>query len=247
MNPGPRLAYNIRVRLDVIHKKSPGDMAEVNDRAVQMSLMLLPAPGEGTGLQDYLSGLNAVMAGCARALTDGGRLALIVPVAIRRLDPSAPALITGMILGKGLSMRGEIIWNRGSSVMPASWGGWVSPSNPAIWEIHEHILVFSKGSPRLEPRIPGSKPDISSADFLAWSRSIWEVPDDGTPLPHEIPKRLIKMFTYPGDIILDPFTGTGTIAAVASTLGRHYIGYEEDPAAHERASEKLKGMSKGLF
>ncbi len=222
-------------------------MAEVDDGAIQMVLAPLPPPGEGIGLQDYLSDLNRVVAGCIRALADGGRLALIVPVSVRRLDPSAPALITGMILGKGLSVRGEIIWNKGTPAISSSWGGWVSPSNPAIWEIHENILIFSKGSPRLEPRIPGSRPDISSAEFLEWSKSVWEVPDDGTPLANEIPKRLIKMFTYPGDIILDPFAGSGTVAAVVSALGRHYIGYEEDPVAYERASEKLKGIHKGLF
>jgi len=247
MNPAPGKAYNIRVRLDVIHQKNPVNMAEVDDGAVQMVVSLLPSPGEGQGLQDYLSGVNGVMAGCIRALAGGGRLALVVPIALRKIDCSAPALVTGMILGKGLSMRGEIIWNRGTSVLPSSWGGWVSPSNPTLWDIHEHILVFSKGSWRLEPRIPGSRPDISSGEFLEWSRSVWDIPDDGTPLPGEIPRRLIKIYTYPGDIILDPFTGTGTIAAVASALGRHYIGYEEDKEACREAMEKMKGVREGLF
>lgn len=247
MNPAHGKAYNIRVRLDVIHQKNPVNMAEVDDGAVQMVVALLPSPVESQGLPDYLSGLDRIIAGCIRALADGGRLAIITNLAIRKLDPSAPTLVTGMILGKGLSMRGEIIWNRGASVLPSSWGGWVSPSNPALWDVHEHILVFSKGSWRLEPRIPGSRPDISSVEFLEWSRSVWEILDDGTPLPYEIPRRLIKIYTYPGDIILDPFTRTGTVAAVASALGRHYIGYEENEEAYKEATEKMKGVSGGLF
>ncbi|MGC8893510.1 MAG: DNA-methyltransferase [candidate division WOR-3 bacterium] len=235
------------MRVDVIYRKSPAEMSEVEEGTIQMVLALLPSPEKGQNLQNYLSGLDAVMVSCTRALTKGGRLAIIIPTTIRRLEPSSPALMTGMILGKGLSMRGEIIWNKGTGAMPSSWGGWVSPSNPALWDIHEHILVFSKDSLRLEPRIPGSRPDISSVEFLEWSRSVWGVPYDGTSLPREIPKRLIKLYTYPGDIILDPFAGTGTIAAVASALDRHYIGYENDPEAYKRASGKLRGIQKGLF
>ena len=231
----------------MIHRKDPANMAEVDDGAIQMVLALLPLPGKDEGLTEYLSKLNRVMAECARALTDGGRMALIVPIALRRIDCSLPAMITSAILGRGLSMRGEIIWNKGASVLPSSWGGWVSPSNPALWDIHEHILLFSKGSWRLEPRIPGSRPDISSGEFLEWSRSVWDIPDDGTSLPHEIPRRLIKIYTYPGDIILDPFAGTGTVAAVASALGRHYIGYEENEEACRKAVARIRRMNKGLF
>lgn len=236
------MAYNISVRLDVIHQKSPANMDEVEDGSIQMVLTLLPAPRKDEGLPDYLSRLNGVFAECTRALTSGGRLAIIVPVALRKLDYSSPAAITSAIMEMGLSMRGEIIWNRGASLIPSSWGGWVSPSNPTLWDIHEHILLFSKGSRRLEPRIPGSRPDISSVEFIEWSKSVWDV-----PMPHEITRRLIKIYTYPGDIILDPFTGTGTVAAVASALGRHYIGYEEDEEACHKARAMVRVMNKGLF
>lgn len=243
----PPRAYNMQVRLDVIYHKSPKDMSEPNPGSVQMAVVFLPKPKGDLGLSDYLSGLGPVVAGCVRALARGGRMAVLVPVSVRRLDHSAPALITGMIMAKGLMLGWEIIWNKGAGATPGSWGGWMSPSNPSFLDVHEHILVFWKGSPRLEPRITGSRPDMSSSEFIEWVRTVWDVPDDGSGLPHEIPKRLIKIYTYPGDIILDPFAGSGTIAAVAKALGRHYIGYEEDPEAYEIASEKLRGLQKGLF
>jgi site-specific DNA-methyltransferase (adenine-specific) len=130
-------------------------------------------------------------------------------------------------------MRGEVIWNKASSGSPSTaWGSWLSAKNPILRDIHEYILVFSKG---LFSRgsINGSKSTISKEEFLEYTKSVWTFSAEsarrvGHPAPFsvELPSRAIKLYTFEGDVVLDPFMGSGQTAIAAIKTNRHYVGYD---------------------
>lgn len=141
--------------------------------------------------------------------------------------------------------RGEIIWNKAASVgTSTAWGSWRSPTAPTLRDVHEYILVAQKAG-----RYPGKgRGDITAAEFTAYTKSIWDMPTVSAkrigheaPFPLELPRRLIKLYTYPGDVVLDPFCGSGTTLLAARRLGRRYIGVDRDPAAVALAEEYLSG------
>jgi site-specific DNA-methyltransferase (adenine-specific) len=130
-------------------------------------------------------------------------------------------------------MRGEIIWNKGNSSSPSTaWGSWLSPSNPTLRDVHEYILIFSKGSyTRKNPK--KRRITISRDNFLEFTRSVWTIPavsarsvGHPAPFPLQLPQRLIQLYTYKGEVVLDPFMGSGQTAIAASQSNRKYIGYE---------------------
>jgi len=119
-------------------------------------------------------------------------------------------------------------------------------------DFHEYILVFSKETFSLPAR--GKTPDITRDEFLSWTSSVWTFPPEKAkrvghpaPFPEELPRRLIKLYTYPGDVVLDPFAGSGTTLVVAKKLGRHFVGYEIKREYVEIALERLgKVLAEGI-
>src|SRR3990172_2861281 len=182
-------------------------------------------------LEDYLELLNAVWKECVRVLRPGGRICVNVAGCWRQPYLPLHAYIARQLEEMGLLMRGEIIWNKEASAgVSTAWGSFASPSNPTLRDLHEYILVFSKDSPAL-PNQTGEKPDISNREFVDWTRSIWTfatAPADRVghpaPFPLELPSRLIKLYSYPGDLVLDPFCGSGTTCLAAKELGRRWVG-----------------------
>jgi len=150
-----------------------------------------------------------------------------------------------MMIACGYLMRGEIIWDKGSSAgSSTAWGSWLSASNPTLRDVHEYILVFSKGRFRREPN--DRSPTIQRDDFLELTKSVWQFPTESAsrvghpaPFPLELPRRLIELYTFEGDVVLDPFMGSGTTALAAIDTGRHYIGYELDPTYAQNARERI--------
>jgi site-specific DNA-methyltransferase (adenine-specific) len=143
-------------------------------------------------------------------------------------------------------MRGEIIWNKASSASPSTaWGSWLSAANPVLRDIHEYILVFSKES---FSRKRGHKEStITKEDFLEWTKSVWTFPavsarmiGHPAPFPEELPHRLIQLYTFNGDVVLDPFCGSGTACLAALKDSRHYIGYDIEPAYVKLANQRIK-------
>jgi site-specific DNA-methyltransferase (adenine-specific) len=150
-----------------------------------------------------------------------------------------------MMIDIGFLMRGEIIWDKGSSASQSTaWGSWQSASNPVLRDVHEYIMVFSKGSFKREK---GEKENtIRRDEFLEWTKSVWTFAAGSAkkighpaPFPEELPHRLIQMYSYSGDVILDPFTGSGTTCLAAARDNRHYIGYEIDEAYVDLAQSRL--------
>lgn len=233
-------------------------MEEVEDGSVQLVVTSPPynvgKPYESPrALEDYLAFLGEVWQECVRVLCHGGRLAINVASTWRQPYIPLHSHITKQLLDLNLIMRGEIIWDKGASAgVSTAWGSFARASNPTLRDVHEYILVFSKGSLKLESGGNGS--GISNQDFVDWTRSIWRFPTESpkrvkhpAPFPEELPRRLILLYTNVGDLVLDPFMGSGTTAVAAVKEGRHYVGYESEPGYCQPAQRRLAGMQPPLL
>src|SRR5207253_2856286 len=136
----------------------------------------------------------------------------------------------------GWSYQTSIVWNEQNISRRTAWGSWLSPSAPFVTAPVEMIPVFHKGSFR-RPARDGRRGDIARDEFLDWTLGVWSFPGANprrvghpAPFPEELPRRLIKLYSYPGDIILDPFAGSGTTLVAAKRLGRRSVGVEINPA-----------------
>jgi site-specific DNA-methyltransferase (adenine-specific) len=144
----------------------------------------------------------------------------------------------------GFFMRGEIIWNKAASAgQSMAWGSWLSASSPSLRDVHEYILVFSKGNNGRE-NSGGKKSTITKDEFMEFTKSVWTFNAQSAravghpaPFPLELPLRLIKLYTFAEDIVLDPFMGSGTTAVASVMTGRHFVGYDTEKK-YVKASQK---------
>lgn len=183
-------------------------------------------------LPEYLDMLDRVWREVYRVLVPGGRVCINVANLGRKPYLPLHSFIIERMLAIGFLMRGEIIWDKGASASPSTaWGSWLSASNPVLRDVHEYILVFCKAGFR---RPKDERVDtIQKEDFLAWTKSVWEFPavqaakvGHPAPFPVELPHRCIQLFTFAGDVVLDPFAGSGTTCLAAIQDERQYVGYE---------------------
>lgn len=253
------------MQLDVIYCKDARHMEEVEDGSVHLVVTSPPynvgKPYENPvengrhldNLGEYLDFLMAVWQECVRALCDGGRMAVNVASTWRQPYVPLHSYITTQLMGLGLIMRGEIIWDKGASVgVSTAWGSFARASNPTLRDVHEYILVFSKGSLKLDSA--GKSSGIANRDFVEWTRSIWRFPTESSrrvkhpaAFPEELPRRLILLYTNAGDVVLDPFAGSGSTAAASMKEGRRYIGYETEPGYCLAAQQRLAGVQAPLL
>lgn len=237
---------------DTIFCKSSEQMSELPDGCAHL---LVTSPPYNVGkeydqdltLEDYLAFLQRVWREGLRVLVDGGRMCINVANLGRKPYIPLHAYILQDVLALGFRMRGEIIWNKASSASPSTaWGSWQSAANPTLRDVHEYILVFSKGSfSRKKPA--GVENTISRDEFLETTRSVWTFPTEAArkvghpaPFPVELPRRLIQLYTFPGDLVLDPFMGSGQTALAALRCNRHFVGYETNPDYVRLAEERIK-------
>ncbi len=147
----------------------------------------------------------------------------------------------------GFLMRGEIIWNKASSASPSTaWGTWLSAANPILRDIHEYILVFSKEAFNRK-NLPGKISTITKEQFLEFTKSVWTFPAESArkighpaPFPIELPYRLIQLYTFEDEVILDPFCGSGSTCIAAIKAGRHYIGYDTEEDYVHLAERRIR-------
>ena len=138
----------------------------------------------------------------------------------------------------GFLPRGEIIWNKSASGgVSCAWGSWKSASNPTLRDVHEYILVFSKGKFKLHrsraEKEEGRQDTVGKEDFIEWTKSIWTFPTVSAkrvghpaPFPVELPRRCIEMYSFAGDVILDPFAGSGSTGIAAKQNNRKYLLFD---------------------
>jgi len=183
-------------------------------------------------LAEYLKILKNVFTETYRVLVNGGRACINIANIGRKPYIPLSDYITMMMLEIGFNMRGEIIWNKGAGAgVSMAWGSWQSASNPVLRDVHEYILIFSKGEYK---RVQNEKKNtISKEQFMEWTKSIWTMNPESAkkvnhpaPFPEELPYRLIQLYSFKDDIVLDPFMGSGTTAISALKTERNYVGYE---------------------
>lgn len=183
-------------------------------------------------LEEYLKLLENAFRETFRVLVHGGRACINVANLGRKPYIPLSDFISKIMIDIGFDMRGEIIWNKAASASPSTaWGSWQSAANPTLRDIHEYILVFSKGSYKRDSG--GKKNTITKEQFMEWTKSIWTMNAESArrighpaPFPEELPNRLISLYSFQDDVILDPFMGSGTTAVSSLKLGRKFVGYE---------------------
>ncbi len=226
-------------------------MREIPDNSVHLMVTSPPYNAtkeydEDLTLKEYLQLLKNVLTETYRVLVYGGRACVNVANLGRRPYIPLSDYISQMMLEIGYLMRGEIIWYKGAGAgVSMAWGSWQSAANPVLRDTHEYILVFSKGS--FARKKPDEKNDtISREQFMEWTKSVWRMNPESArkvghpaPFPVELPYRLIQLYTYTEDIVLDPFMGSGSTAIAALKAGRKYVGYEVEPAYIELAEERI--------
>jgi site-specific DNA-methyltransferase (adenine-specific) len=240
--------------LDNIYCKSSEVMSEIPDYSIHLMVTSPPYNvkkeyDDDLSLNEYRALLRAVFKETYRVLVTGGRACINVANLGRKPYIPLHSYIIEDMLDIGFLMRGEIIWNKASSASPSTaWGSWLSAGNPVLRDIHEYILVFSKES---FSRKKGHKKDtITKEDFLEWTKSVWTFPavsaksiGHPAPFPEELPHRLIQLYTYKGDVVLDPFCGSGTACLSALKDGRHYIGYDIEPSYVKLANQRIESFA----
>ena len=198
-------------------------------------------------LDTYLAFLREVWAEVMRVLVPGGRACINLANLGRKPYIPLHAFVIQDMLQLGFLMRGEIIWDKAASASASTaWGSWKSPANPTLRDVHEYILVFSKGTyRRTNPHQRGAT--VSRDDFLEVTRSVWTFPAESAkkvghpaPFPVELPRRLIELYTFEDEVVLDPFMGSGQTAIAALMTGRRYLGYEIVPAYIELAEDRIR-------
>lgn len=194
---------------------------------------------------EYLQLLNDVFSECQRVLEPGGRIAVNVANLGRKPYRSLAADIIRILDDDlGLLLRGEVIWKKAEGASGSCvWGSYRSPTNPVLRDVTERVIIASKGRfDRAldvgERRVQGRpyEPSISTDEFLDATLDLWHIRPESArrvhhpaPFPVELPQRLIELYTFKDDLVLDPFIGSGTTAVAAVKTARRYVGYDTDP------------------
>lgn len=237
--------------VDRILQASSEDMSDIPDHSIHLMVTSPPYNAakeydDDLSLKEYLDMLHRVFSEVYRVLVTGGRACINIANLGRKPYIPLHAYLIQDLLDIGYLMRGEIIWNKAASASSSTaWGTWLSAVNPVLRDVHEYILVFSKGS--FSRKEDSKECTIAKEEFLEYTKSVWTFPTESArnighpaPFPVELPRRLIQLYSFQGDAILDPFVGSGTTCVAALETGRHYLGYEIEASYIEIAQSRLK-------
>lgn len=252
--------------IDDIFLRDARSMPEIADNSVALVVTSPPyfagkeyeaEIGEGhipASYAEYLTMLEDVFSECVRTLEPGGRIAVNVANLGRRPYRALSSDVIQIFERLRLLLRGEIIWvkARGASGSTA-WGTFQRPANPVLRDLTERVIVASKGrfdrALSARERAAQDHPHEASIwrdEFMDATTDVWEIPPESAtrvghpaPFPVALPKRLIELYTYRHDLVLDPFIGSGTTAIAALQTDRHFAGYEIEPTYRAKAFERI--------
>lgn len=235
---------------NTIIQASSETMIDIPDNSVHLMITSPPYNvskdyDDDLSLKEYLELLQKVFKETFRVLVHGGRACINVANIGRKPYIPLSDYISMMMIELGFDMRGEIIWNKAAGAgVSTAWGSWQSASNPTLRDTHEYILVFSKGDYKRERN--DKQNSITKDQFIEWTKSIWTMNPESAkkighpaPFPEELPFRLIQLYSFIDDIILDPFMGSGTTAVSALKSDRKFIGYDTDEKYIKLAETRL--------
>lgn len=227
------------------------DMKELPDNSIHLMITSPPYNvtkeyDQNLTLQQYLQLIETVMRETYRVLVNGGRACINVANLGRKPYIPLSDYIGRIMTDIGFNNRGQIIWDKAaSSGGSCAWGSWQSAANPSLRDVHEYILVFSKGNLSRKK----GKDTIRKEDFLEWTKNIWKMNTESAkrvkhpaPFPEELPHRLINLYSFENDIVLDPFMGSGTTAVAAMKNKRKFVGYDVSEEYIQIANNRIANI-----
>lgn len=195
-------------------------------------------------LEEYLDLIKRVGRDVYRVLKPGGRY--VINIANLGRKPYIPlhSYFYQIHSEIGFLPMGEIIWQKGKGASGScAWGSWRSAKAPRLRDLHEYVIVFAK---QAFSRPDKGESDLTSEEFMESTLSIWQIQPESArkighpaPFPVELASRVIKLYSYVGDVVLDPFMGSGTTGIAAKKNGRHYVGFDISPEYCKLAEERI--------
>jgi site-specific DNA-methyltransferase (adenine-specific) len=198
----------------------------------------------------YLAFSRKWMERCFEWLRDDGRLCLNIPLDKNKDgQQSVGADLTTAAKGAGFRYHSTIVWNEGTISRRTAWGSWMSASAPYVIAPVEIIVVLYK---KHWKRRTGSKvSDVTRQEFMDWTNGLWTFNGESrkrtghpAPFPLELPRRCVKLFSFVGDTVLDPFMGSGTTLVAAATHGRQAVGIEVEKKYCTLARARIRAALK---
>ena len=261
---GAALAPYHRDDLVEIYNADSADLSFLADRSVQLVVTSPPynlGKDYGAARDDatyfgYLEWVKAWSRELYRVLEPGARLCLNIPLDVnlsfdedgRRIASKQPVLADFselLVRELGFVYNTTILWLEGNISRRTAWGSWLSASDPWVNTAAEAVLVLSRDRRKRDGR--GKTSDVTREEFMDWTLGLWAFNGQNTaqhghpaPFPEELPRRLIKLFSFREDVVLDPFLGSGTTCRVAKNLGRRSIGVEISPEFCEVAANRCR-------
>lgn len=237
--------------INKIYAHSSEKMIELPDNSVHLMITSPPYNvtkeyDQNLTLTQYLTLIENVMIETYRVLVNGGRACINIANVGRKPYIPLSDYISRIMTNIGFNNRGQIIWDKAASAGGScAWGSWQSASNPSLRDVHEYILVYSKGDLKRNK----GKDTIRKEDFLEWTKSIWKMNTESArrvkhpaPFPEELPHRLINLYSFENDVVLDPFMGSGTTAVAALKNKRRFIGYDVSEEYIKTANDRIMSI-----
>jgi modification methylase len=245
---------NLGKLLDKVICQDSREMKKIPDSSVHLMITSPPYNvgkdyDEDLDLTEYKKLLKDVFTEVFRVLINGGRVCVNIANIGRKPYIPYHKFIIDIMNEIGFLMRGEIIWNKGAGAgTSTAWGSWKSSSNPTLRDVHEYILIFSKGKYQ---RIKNNKEStISRDEFLEYTKSIWNFQPERAkkvghpaPFPVELAYRCIQLYSFKDEIILDPFCGVGATAIAAIKSERHFVIIDNNKKYVSLAKKRIKELS----